>query len=112
VRHCAACARELEDDFRFCPGCGAPQRLKLVEHFRGSPRLADGDLRVSAYLTEPRHLRLSVWRRDRVDAVVALDPHETERLASFLCRVAGEARPAERTVARAARALRGAVLRP
>ena len=111
MRHCAACARELEDDFRFCPGCGAPQRRKVVEYFRGDRRLGDGWLRVSGYLTEPRHVRFSVWRDDRAEAVISLAPDEAERLGRFLGRAAAGARPPDRVVARAARALREAVLR-
>ena len=34
---CAACGGRVEESFRFCPWCAAPQRLKLVEFFRGHP---------------------------------------------------------------------------
>lgn len=84
MRTCARCSREIEDDFRFCPGCGTPQRVKAVEYFNGHPLLDDGGLRVSVYLTSPQHARFSIWRGDRAEAALSLDPVETDRLASFL----------------------------
>jgi hypothetical protein len=77
----------VQDDFRFCPHCGRPQRTKIVEHFRGHPDVGDGGLRVSVYLTEPQHARLSVWRGDEAQAAISLDPHESTRLARFLLSV-------------------------
>ena len=77
----------MEDDFRFCPHCGASQRTKIVEYFRGHPEVGDGGLRVSVYLTEPQHARLSVWRGDEVQAAISLDPHESGRLGRFLLSV-------------------------
>jgi hypothetical protein len=77
----------VQDEFRFCPHCGKPQRTKIVEHFRGHPDVGDGGLRVSVYLTEPQHARLSVWRGDEAQAVISLDPHESGRLARFLLSV-------------------------
>jgi hypothetical protein len=55
-----------------------------VEYFRGHPDVGDGGLRVSMYLTEPRHARLSVWRGEEAQAAISLDPAETSRLARFL----------------------------
>jgi len=77
----------VEDDFRFCPHCGASQRTKIVEYFRGHPDVGDGGLRVSVYLTEPQHARLSVWRGEEVQAAISLDPHESGRLGRFLLSV-------------------------
>ena len=74
----------MQDDFRFCPHCGKSQRTKIVEYFQGHPDVGDGGLRVSVYLTEPRHARLSVWRGDEARAAISLDPSESSRLARFL----------------------------
>jgi hypothetical protein len=84
MRRCRACGGGVQDDFRFCPHCGKAQRAKIVEYFRGHPDVGDGGLRVSVYLTEPRHARLSVWRGEEAQAVISLDPHESGRLARFL----------------------------
>jgi hypothetical protein len=80
----------VEDDFRFCPHCGASQRTKIVEYFRGHPEVGDGGLRVSVYLTEPQHARLSVWRGEEVQAAISLDPHESSRLGRFLLSVTAQ----------------------
>ena len=74
----------MEDEFRFCPHCGRSQRTKIVEYFRGHPDVGDGGLRVSVYLTEPQHARLSVWHGEEAEAAISLDPHESARLARFL----------------------------
>jgi hypothetical protein len=74
----------VQDDFRFCPHCGKAQRTKIVEYFRGHPDVGDGGLRVSVYLTEPHHTRLSVWRGDEAQAAISLDPRESGRLGRFL----------------------------
>lgn len=104
MRACGECGwRRIEDDFRFCPRCGAVQRTKIVEHFPGDPALGESDLRVSAYLVPPRHVRLSIWRADSAEAVAALDLSEAGRLARFLAAVAD--RPASR-VRRYAAAIR------
>ncbi|MFZ0342499.1 MAG: hypothetical protein WAL31_09215 [Gaiellaceae bacterium] len=84
MRRCRACGGGVQDEFRFCPHCGKAQRTKIVEYFRGHPDVGDGGLRVSVYLTEPRHARLSVWRGAEAQAVISLDPHESSRLARFL----------------------------
>ena len=84
MRSCRACEGAVEDDFRFCPHCGKAQRTKIVEYFQGHPDIGDGGLRVSVYLTEPQHARLSVWRGEEAQAAISLDPHESGRLAGFL----------------------------
>jgi len=87
MRSCRGCGGEVRDDFRFCPHCGKAQRTKVVEYFRGHPEVGDGGLRVSVYLTEPQHARLSIWRGEEVEAAISLDPHESGRLARFLLSV-------------------------
>jgi len=84
--HCSRCETELDDAFRFCPWCAAPQRTKIVEHFRGHPLLErePTGLRVSRYLRGTRHVRLSIWDADRAVAAMALEEHEARRLAVFL----------------------------
>jgi zinc-ribbon domain len=84
VRNCSRCSASLADDFRFCPHCGAAQRRKIVEYYRGHADLDDGWLRVSAYLTSPPHVRMSIWRHERAEAAVSLDPDEAHRLGRFL----------------------------
>jgi len=91
---CARCGGSVADQFRYCPWCAAPQRLKIVEFFR-SHRAIEPDrprsLRVSRYLgpvSEERHVRFSVWsdtgERPEAEAAVSLDDGETRRLARFL----------------------------
>jgi hypothetical protein len=77
----------VQDEFRFCPHCGKAQRTKIVEYFRGHPDVGDGGLRVSVYLTEPQHARLSVWHGEEAEAAISLDPHESARLSRFLLSV-------------------------
>ena len=84
MHRCRACGEGVQDEFRFCPHCGKAQRTKIVEYFTGHPDVGDGGLRVSVYLTEPRHARLSVWRGEEAQAAISLDPEEAERLARFL----------------------------
>jgi hypothetical protein len=84
MRTCGACRGEVQDEFRFCPHCGKVQRRKFVEYFRGHPDVGDGGLRVSIYVGETPHARLSVWHGDEADAAISLDPEETARLARFL----------------------------
>jgi hypothetical protein len=90
MRRCKGCGEGVQDEFRFCPHCGKSQRTKIVEYFRGHPDVGDGGLRVSVYLTEPKHARLSVWRGDEAQAAISLDPDETSRLARFLRTSASE----------------------
>ncbi len=87
MRRCSACGGGVQDEFRFCPHCGKAQRTKIVEYFRGHPDVGDGGLRVSVYLTQPQHARLSVWRGEEVQAAISLDPHESGRLGRFLLSV-------------------------
>jgi hypothetical protein len=87
MRSCSACGGRVEDDFRFCPACGAAQRTKIVESFRGRGDLGDGALQASVYLAPPRHVRLSIWRDERAEAVVSLDAREARRLGAFLLAV-------------------------
>jgi hypothetical protein len=94
MAECAACGGRVETSFRFCPWCAAPQRLKLVEFFRGVP-LTERDrgkaLRVSRYLGprgEDRHVRFSVWSDKGVaEAAVSIDEAEASRLRRFLGRL-------------------------
>ena len=88
MRSCRGCGGQVQDDFRFCPHCGKAQRTKIVEYFRGHPDVGDGGLRVSVYLTEPQHARLSVWRGEQAEAAISLEPHEATRLGNFLLSVA------------------------
>lgn len=94
MRACAHCREELEERFRFCPWCGAAQRVKLVEFFRAHP-LVEGEgekaLRVSRYLTDDetrRHVRFSVWGETgatpQAEAAVSLSEDDAARLARFL----------------------------
>lgn len=85
---CFECDGELSDGFRFCPHCAAPQRSKLVEYFRGHPLIETDPvgLRVSRYLGDDRHIRLSIWNGDHAAAVIALEEYEATRLAGFLSR--------------------------
>jgi hypothetical protein len=79
----------VDDVFRFCPWCAAPQRRKVVEFFRAHPRDGEKALRVSRYLTDEPQVRFSVWdERGVATAAVSLDEPEAQRLASFLSRPA------------------------
>ena len=94
MRACARCGGLVERDFRFCPWCAAPQRLKLVEFFRSHPSIASDQgkaLRVSRYVgeaVEESHVRFSVWDETNLEAkakaAVSLDDGEANRLARFL----------------------------
>lgn len=105
MRECGRCEGWIEDSFRFCPWCAAPQRRKLVEFFPSSPRIA-GDtgkaLRVSRYLVDG-HVRFSIWRNDAAVEAVSLDDAEAERLADFLTAPSGR----DRLRRAAARAMSG-----
>jgi hypothetical protein len=81
---CGLCEREVDAEFRFCPGCGEPLRLKLVEFFLGADPEERRSLRVSRYL-ESGLVRFSVWdETGTVRGAVSLDDEEAERLASFV----------------------------
>jgi hypothetical protein len=90
MRECASCGAGVEEQFRFCPWCAAPQRLKLVEFFRPHRFDRGKALRVSRYLGAPDggHVRFSVWTelddRARAEAAVSLDEEEARRLARFI----------------------------
>ena len=89
MAECAGCGGSVEESFRFCPWCAEPQRLKIVEFFRGHPILERDRgkaLRVSRYLgPKERHVRFSVWSdRGVAEAAVSLDEHEAGRLRRFL----------------------------
>jgi hypothetical protein len=89
MRRCAACHGDLADEHRFCPWCGAAQRLKLVQFFRGHASIhpaGERMLRVSRYLDpETPHVRFSVWNeRGTAEAAVSLDEDEAQRLADFV----------------------------
>ena len=90
MRTCRACGNGVEDRYRYCPWCAAPQRRKLVEFFAPHPAV-EGDvhkaLRVSRYFgddeTAPQ-VRFSIWSVDSAEAAVSLSPEEAERVAAFL----------------------------
>lgn len=83
---CEHCHGDLDEVFRFCPWCASPQRTKLVEHFRGHPLIETEPLglRVSRYLADTRHVRLSIWDDDHALAAISLEEREAARLAAFL----------------------------
>src|SRR5436309_9946294 len=98
MRVCAECGNELDQAYRFCPWCAAPQRRKLVEFFRAHPRDEGKALRVSRYLTDEPHVRFSVWSAEGVaEAAVSLEEDEADRLALFL---AAPQAPRPRTIER------------
>jgi hypothetical protein len=114
VAECAACGGRVDESFRFCPWCASPQRLKLVEFFRGyalTERDRGKALRVSRYLGGPeRHVRFSVWSGEGVaEAAVSLDESEARRLRRFLATPGLPGTPAaRRRASRRAAARRGA----
>ena len=99
---CGRCGGSIDEAFRYCPWCAAPQRTKLVEFFGGTGAEAGKALRVSRYLAEG-HVRFSVWDESGVaEAAVSVDDGEASRLARFLgaaspgprrARARGAARP-------------------
>ena len=98
MHDCRHCGRGVEDRFRFCPWCAAPQRAKIVEFFAPHPEVA-GDagkgLRVSRYFGDevrPAQVRFSIWSEESADAVISLAEDEARRLARFLA----PTRPARR----------------
>ena len=90
MKTCRHCGIGVEDRFRYCPWCAAPQRRKLVEFFAPHPEMP-GDarkaLRVSRYFgdesTVPQ-VRFSIWNVDSAEAAVSLSPDEAARVAEFL----------------------------
>ena len=85
---CAACGRESEARFRFCPWCGVAQRRKIVEFFRAHPGSSGRALRVSRYLGDDPQVRFSVWDDGIAQAAVSLDEQESRRLADFIAATA------------------------
>ena len=90
VKTCRACGNGVEDRFRYCPWCAAPQRRKLVEFFAPHPGVeadAQKALRVSRYFGDDEaapQVRFSIWSVDYAEAAVSLSPEEAERVAAFL----------------------------
>ena len=87
MRTCSECRHAVEDEFRFCPRCGAALRSKIVEYFVGEDQLGDGALRVSVYLNQPQHVRLSLGKGETAQAALSLSPVEADRLVDFLHRL-------------------------
>jgi hypothetical protein len=84
---CPSCAGAVESRHRYCPWCATPLRSKLVELFRPHPAVGGGTaraLRVSRYLGETPHTRISIWDTDRAESAISLDDAEATRLARFL----------------------------
>ncbi len=96
MRECAECGGRLDEAFRFCPWCAAPQRRKLVELFPATETV-DADrgksLRVSRYVDEG-HVRFSVWDGIRAEAAVSVDDTHLARLRRLL----GDPRPSRATL--------------
>ena len=85
MARCRQCGGSVDDVYRFCPWCAAPQRSKIVEFFRAHPRDGEKALRVSRYLTDDPQVRFSVWDEHGVaTAAVSLEEPEAKRLAAFL----------------------------
>jgi endogenous inhibitor of DNA gyrase (YacG/DUF329 family) len=84
VTQCPHCEREVAVEYRYCPWCSEPLRLKLVELFRGADDDEHRALRVSRYVPE-RRVRFSVWdETGTARAAVSLDVDEAERLGAFV----------------------------
>jgi hypothetical protein len=87
MRECRSCDSAFDERFRYCPWCGAVQRLKVVEYFAAFPLTAADrtrGLRVSRYLSDPGHVRFSIWDIGEVAAAVSIDEPEARLLATFL----------------------------
>ena len=87
MQRCATCAGAVESRHRYCPWCATPLHGKLVELFRPHPAIGGGSaraLRVSRYLGETQHTRISIWDTDRAESAISLDDAEATRLARFL----------------------------
>jgi hypothetical protein len=90
VKTCRHCGNGVEDRFRYCPWCAAPQRRKLVEFFAPHPDVeadAAKALRVSRYFGDDEavpQVRFSIWNVDAAEAAVSLSPEEAARVAEFL----------------------------
>jgi hypothetical protein len=82
---CRQCGRDVEERFRFCPWCAAPQRRKLVEFFPAHRRDRGKVLRVSRYLDDDPQVCFSVWDdHGRAEAAVSVSEAEAARLSRFL----------------------------
>ena len=90
MKTCRHCGNGVEDRFRYCPWCAAPQRRKLVEFFAPHPAVepdAAKALRVSRYFGDDEtvpQVRFSIWNVDAAEAAVSLSPEEAARVAEFL----------------------------
>jgi hypothetical protein len=86
MAQCRRCEREVSVEYRYCPWCAEPLRLKLVELFRGAGDDEHRALRVSRYVQEQR-VRFSVWDESgTARAAVSLDEDEAARLGEFVAR--------------------------
>jgi predicted amidophosphoribosyltransferase len=84
MAQCPRCERDVAVEYRYCPWCAEPLRLKLVELFRGAGDDEHRGLRVSRYLEE-RKVRFSVWDESgTARAAVSLDDDEAARLGAFV----------------------------
>ncbi|MDX6487369.1 MAG: hypothetical protein QOF43_2522 [Gaiellaceae bacterium] len=83
---CAACGRDCEARFRFCPWCGAEQQRKLAEFFKPHANSPGRALRVSRYYGDDSQVRFSVWDDGVARAAVSLDDEEARRLALFIAK--------------------------
>lgn len=84
MAHCPHCEREVAVEYRYCPWCAAPLRLKIVELFRGTGEDEHRAIRVSRYVVEDK-VRFSVWdETGTARAAVSLDSGEAARLGAFL----------------------------
>ena len=84
MAQCPHCERDVAVEYRFCPWCAEPLRLKLVELFRGADEDEHRALRVSHYVQEAR-VRFSVWdETGTARAAVSLDVEEASRLGAFV----------------------------
>lgn len=90
MRTCRGCGNGVEDRFRYCPWCAAPQRRKLVEFFAPHPAVEADHLkalRVSRYFGDDEtvpQVRFSIWNVDSAEAAVSLSEAEAQRVAAFL----------------------------
>ena len=84
MAQCPHCERQVAVEYRYCPWCAEPLRLKLVELFRGADEDEHRALRVSHSVHE-RRVRFSVWDESgTARAAVSLDEDEAARLGAFV----------------------------
>ena len=84
MAQCPHCERDVAVEYRYCPWCAEPLRLKLVELFRGAGEDEHRAIRVSRYIPEGR-VRFSVWDESgTARAAVSLDEDEAARLGAFV----------------------------